>query len=406
MADTRSWTWRAFAPMQFVYLLVSFLAVSNTAALEPEGGTSYNHTDDEPQRRTFSTSHAHKSLEVFTAHLPSRSAWSTRSRQLRSQAPAASGDHARQLAWRSIFKNVSDYYDRGIVLVVGADATAEFTSIQDAIDQVPEFNTKRVTIYVKSGIYEEKVIIPASKPYVTLQGEGRNRTIISWHDTAAAAGTLMSASVIVESDHFIARDISFKNTAHAPVPNITNMQAAAIRISGDKAFLLRCNFYSHQDTLYDHQGRHYYFRCFIQGSEDFVFGAARSLFQRCVLHSIAHGDGGALVAQGKNFPGSIRMPSGFSFLQCHIKGTGMPYLGRAWGQYSTVVYSRCQIDANIRPVGWYDWGLREREWTAYLGQFKCTGRGANSTGRVSWSRELTPEEARPFQSVQFVDGPW
>ena len=83
--------------------------------------------------------------------------------------------------------------------------------------------------------------------------------------------------------------------------------------------------------------------------------------QRCLLHSIAHGDGGALVAQGKNFHGSIRRPSGFSFLQCHIKGTGMPYLGRAWSQYSTVVYSRCQIDANIRPVGWYDWGMRDRE---------------------------------------------
>jgi pectinesterase len=59
-------------------------------------------------------------------------------------------------------------------------------------------------------VCREKVIIPASKPYLTLQGEGRNRTVISWHDSAASVGTLMSASVIVESDHFIARDISFR----------------------------------------------------------------------------------------------------------------------------------------------------------------------------------------------------
>lgn len=56
----------------------------------------------------------------------------------------------------------------------------------------------------------EKVIIPRTKPYITLQGEGRNRTVITWNDTAGVSGTLMSASVVVESDHFIARDISFK----------------------------------------------------------------------------------------------------------------------------------------------------------------------------------------------------
>lgn len=59
-------------------------------------------------------------------------------------------------------------------------------------------------------VRREKVIIPVTKPHITLQGEGRNRTVITWNDTAGTAGTLMSASVVVESDHFIARDISFK----------------------------------------------------------------------------------------------------------------------------------------------------------------------------------------------------
>ena len=59
-------------------------------------------------------------------------------------------------------------------------------------------------------VCREKVIIPITKPFITLQGEGRNRTVITWNDTADAAGTLMSASVVVKADHFIARDISFK----------------------------------------------------------------------------------------------------------------------------------------------------------------------------------------------------
>jgi len=70
-----------------------------------------------------------------------------------------------------------------------------------------------------------------------------------------------------------------QNSAGPPVANQMHKQAAAFRLSGDMAFLYRCNFYGHQDTLYDHSGRHYYFRCFIEGSEDFVFGVGRSLFE-------------------------------------------------------------------------------------------------------------------------------
>jgi hypothetical protein len=136
--------------VQFVSVLVSFIAVTISASPEPEVRT-YNLTNYEPQSN-FSASHAHESLKVSTTHLHPRRAWSTGIRQRLSSQAAVSGDYTR--AWRSIFKNVSAYYDRGTVLIVSTDGTSEFTNVQDAIDQVPEFNTKRVTIYVTSGIYE------------------------------------------------------------------------------------------------------------------------------------------------------------------------------------------------------------------------------------------------------------
>ena len=40
----------------------------------------------------------------------------------------------------------------------------------------------------------------------------------------------------------------------------------------------------------------------------------------------------------------------------------------------------------------------------FYGQYKCTGPGASYSGRVSWSRELTDEEAKPFISLSFIDG--
>lgn len=42
--------------------------------------------------------------------------------------------------------------------------------------------------------------------------------------------------------------------------------------------------------------------------------------------------------------------------------------------------------------------------TVFYGQYKCTGPGASFAGRVSWSRELTDEEAKPFLSLTFIDG--
>lgn len=56
-------------------------------------------------------------------------------------------------------------------------------------------------------------------------------------------------------------------------------QAAAFRISGDKAYFLGCGFYGAQDTLCDDAGRHYFEDCYVEGSIDFIFGNGRSLYK-------------------------------------------------------------------------------------------------------------------------------
>lgn len=63
----------------------------------------------------------------------------------------------------------------------------------------------------------EKVVIPASKPYITFEGEGRDASVIEWHDRACDKGpdgqqlrTYHTASVTVLASYFTARNISFK----------------------------------------------------------------------------------------------------------------------------------------------------------------------------------------------------
>lgn len=75
-----------------------------------------------------------------------------------------------------------------------------------------------------------------------------------------------------------------KNTAPPPSPGDVGRQAVALRISGDQAAFYGCGFYGAQDTLLDDKGRHYFKQCFIQGSIDFIFGNARSLYKVLFIH--------------------------------------------------------------------------------------------------------------------------
>ncbi|XVE54177.1 hypothetical protein DITRI_Ditri03aG0059700 [Diplodiscus trichospermus] len=308
----------------------------------------------------------------------------------------------------SIFRTAKNKLFPSYTITVDKNpAAGDFTKIQDAIDSLPFINLVRVVIKVHAGVYTEKVNIPPLKSFITIQGAGADKTIVQWGDTAQTPGprgqplgTYGSATFGVNSPYFIAKNITFKNTKPVPPPGAVGKQAVAFRISADTATFLGCRFLGAQDTLYDHLGRHYYKDCYIEGSVDFIFGNALSLFEGCHVHAIARLTG-AVTAQGR---GSILDDTGFSFVNCKVTGLGALYLGRAWGPFSRVVFAYTYMDNIIIPKGWYNWGDPTREMTVFYGQYKCTGPGASFAGRVSWSRELTDEEAKPFISLSFIDG--
>ncbi|MCO5573281.1 hypothetical protein L7F22_027050 [Adiantum nelumboides] len=282
-----------------------------------------------------------------------------------------------------------------------------FSSIQAAIDAVPVNNVVRTKILIAPGTYTEKVFIPYTKPFITLQGSNSSTTIIAWNDTASKRGsnniplgTYNSATIAIDASYFIARNITFKNTSPRPTPGSNNSQAVALRISGDAAVFLGCQFFGAQDTLYDQKGRHFFQDCYIEGSVDFIFGNALSMYRSCHLHAIG-APYQAVTAQNRGNPLD---DSGFSFVKCKVTGSGPLYLGRAWGTFSRVIYSFTYMDALVLPKGWNDWNDPTRQLTVYYGQFRCYGPGANASGRVSWSKELTLQEAQPFLELTFIDG--
>ncbi|KAF3792124.1 Pectinesterase [Nymphaea thermarum] len=297
--------------------------------------------------------------------------------------------------------------EKSRILVVAKDGKGDSTTVRGAIDLVPHGNARRVKIFIQSGVYREKVLIPITKPYISFIGNGSGETIISWNSTASEKGsdgqpigTILSASVAIESDYFCATGITFENSAPSVLPGAKGKQAVALRVSGDKAMFFKCKVLGSQDTLFDHMGRHYFHKCEVHGAIDFIFGSARSLYESCVLHATA-ASYGAIAASQRNSP---NQNAGFSFLQCKLDGSGMLYLGRAWGRYARVVYSLCDMGDIIIPQGWYDWGDPSRRRTVWFAEYNCRGGGADSRERVPWSKSLTYEEAKPFLTSDYIDG--
>lgn len=299
------------------------------------------------------------------------------------------------------------FYNGSRIIVVDKKGVGNSVTVQGAVDMVPEFNTVRVKIYILPGIYREKVYVPRTKPYISFIGDQNriNETVITWSDKASdkdslgnELGTFRSASVTVESDYFCSSGITYENTVVAN-PQETGMQAVALKISGDKAMFYRVRVLGTQDTLLDDCGTHYFFQSYIQGTVDFIFGNARSLYRSCVLHSIAP-EYGAIAAHHRDTPDE---DTGFSFVSCIINGSGENFLGRAWGNYSRVTYSYCYIDNIISPEGWSDWNIAARQKTAVFGEYHCRGRGANRGGRAPWSKSLSDEEAKSFMDMKFID---
>ncbi|KAK9079954.1 hypothetical protein SSX86_001629 [Deinandra increscens subsp. villosa] len=293
-------------------------------------------------------------------------------------------------------------------ITVDINGYGDYTTVQAAVDSVSTNNRKNILIHISAGVYVEKVVVPACKPYITFQGDGKETTAIEWHDRASDRGpdgqqlrTYQTASVIVYATYFSARNISFKNTAPAPMPGMHGWQAAAFRISGDKAYFSGCGFYGAQDTLCDDAGRHYFKECYIEGSIDFIFGNGRSMYKNCELHSIAKRFG-SIAAHDRRTPDD---KSGFAFVGCRVTGTGPLYVGRAMGQYSRIVYSYTYFDDVVAHGGWDDWDhTGNKSKTAYFGVYRCWGPGAAAVRGVSWARDLNYDSAHKFLAKSFVNG--
>jgi len=278
-------------------------------------------------------------------------------------------------------------------MTVATDGSGDYKSIQKAIDACKAFPDKRITIHIKNGIYNEKVVVPSCNNLISFIGEDPGKTIITYGDyfnkvDRGRNSTFYTYTLLIEADDFHAENITVMNSA-GPVG-----QAVALHVIGDRCTFTNCHIVGNQDTLYTSgaYSRQYYKNCYIEGTTDFIFGSATALFEECTICSKADSYvTAASTDKGKRF--------GFVFLNCKLiasPGVLKVYLGRPWRDYAKVAFIRCDLGSHIQPSGWSNWSGTTRDKTAFYAEYKNNGPGANNQMRVSWSHQLSDMEAAEY----------
>ncbi|CAA3029949.1 probable pectinesterase pectinesterase inhibitor 46 [Olea europaea subsp. europaea] len=270
-------------------------------------------------------------------------------------------------------------------LVVAKDGSGNFKTISDALNAVPNYSSKRFVIYVKKGVYFERVKVELSKWNVMMFGDGIHKTVVSGHaSTSDGLKTSLTGTFSVYGKGFIARDMTFRNTAGA-----IKKQAVALYSDSDQSVFYRCRIDGYQDSLNPQSMRQFFRECFIYGTVDFIFGLSATVIQHShiFIRRPLPGQENVITSHSKFLPEDY---TGISIQNCIIRAaedlTGVrTYLGRPLTDFSIAAYLDNLMDKLIDPQGWlpFNNNTPPPETVIYV-EYNNWGPGATTSSRVYW----------------------
>ncbi|WOH00635.1 hypothetical protein DCAR_0520006 [Daucus carota subsp. sativus] len=308
-------------------------------------------------------------------------------------------------------------FPKGLVanVTVCKSGACDCLTVQEAVDKVLDDSEGRFVIWIKEGVYNETVRVGFRKKNVVFLGDGMGKTVITGSMNVGQfnVSTRNSATVGVLGDGFLASNLTIENTAGAGAN-----QAVAFASDSDLSIIENCEFLGHQDTLYANALRQYYKSCHIEGTVDFIFGNAVSIFKDCTILvrprqlNPEKGEQNVVAAHSRTDPAQS---TGFVFQDCVINGTDKymelyysnpkvhkSFLGRPWKEFSRAVYINCVLETLINPQGWLIWTGDFALQTLYFGEFNSTGPGANSSARVPWSSQIPADHVETYSLHNFI----
>ncbi|MFO1514263.1 MAG: pectinesterase family protein [Verrucomicrobiota bacterium] len=234
-------------------------------------------------------------------------------------------------------------------LIVAADGSGDFCTVQGAVDYVPSGNTTPRLINIRNGTYPEIVNVKA-KHNLLFRGETRSGARLAYPNN----------NWVYANSHFCmifkvnANDIALDNLTVTNTTPQGGSQAFALMVeSGNKRFV--CNnseISSFQDTiLVNTSDNTAYFRdSLIQGDVDYIWGGGNCFFTNCEMRTLRAT--GGYVTQARTTANS----NGMSFVKCAFTVPSAGYVNCLFGRALTipngnVALINCRIDTNAYP-GW------------------------------------------------------
>lgn len=262
--------------------------------------------------------------------------------------------------------NVNKVFD----MVVASDGSGNYTSVQAAINAAPEHSTRPYLIFIKNGIYDELVDIPAEKTYIHLIGQDANSTIIrhTMHCGGKDSKQFEYSVNNPQSENYKHHAVMDNWGSNFYMENITlenswgtrqqaGPQALAIRTFADRMAFYNCRFLSFQDTWFtttNDTDRHYIKKCYLEGAVDYIYGSGDVLAEETTFYNVRSGS--VITA-----PCHTHARYGYAFLNCIVDGNqkaadGKLKLGRPWHNHPISVWINTKMLIPIAPEGWTDMG--------------------------------------------------
>ena len=174
-------------------------------------------------------------------------------------------------------------------LVVAADGSGDFATVQGAVDSIPAANTNYTLINIRNGTYTEIVNI-SGKNKVTFRGQSRTGTVVGYPNNfnIATGGSTTSRMAFKVN----ANDISIENMTVVNTTPQGGSQAEAIMVNtGAARFILNnANVNSLQDTILVNvnSAQGYFYNTTIKGNFDYLWGGGNVFLTNCLIYTVTN----------------------------------------------------------------------------------------------------------------------
>lgn len=293
-------------------------------------------------------------------------------------------------------------------MIISKTDAGAYRTIQSAINKIPDNRVQPFRVFIKNGIYNEKVSLPVSKTNVCFIGENADSVIITYNDHVGEGGITSAANsytFLAEGNDIYVENITFQNSAG----NVG--QAVAIRTTGERQVFKNCRFLGFQDTYYAHKNRQYNVNCYIEGATDFIFGDATAVFENCTINCVNGGQYITAPADTKLTSSNTDFPTfyhGLLFKNSVITASSdvsasSYYLGRPWQPNASSVFVSCILGNHIKPQGWSTWD-GTNHLTGFYGEYRNRNKNdelIDTSLRVDWSHQLDSSDVANYYSQSY-----